>query len=166
MSPTSGTSLPPSIPSPSHPSRLSQHTRFEFLHHTANFHWLSVLHMVMCTFQCYSLISSHPPHPPRCPQVWLLGFLLLSSIFLLLIVVCVFMLSHFSHVWLFVTLWTVACQVPLSMFPGRNTGVGCHFLLQCIFPTHRSNLSLMFPALAGGFFTTRATWEAPVVIYS
>ena len=27
----------------------------------------------------------------------------------------VFMLSHFNHVWLFVTLWTVACQAPLSM---------------------------------------------------
>ena len=27
--------------------------------------------------------------------------------------VCV--LSHFSCVWLFVTLWTVACQAPLSM---------------------------------------------------
>ena len=25
------------------------------------------------------------------------------------------LLSHFSHVWLFVTLWTVACQAPLSM---------------------------------------------------
>ena len=24
----------------------------------------------------------------------------------------------------------------------------------------------MFPALAGGFFTTRATWEAPVSIFS
>ena len=31
------------------------------------------------------------------------------------------------------TRWTVACQVPLSMgFPGKNTGVGCHFLLQCL----------------------------------
>ena len=25
------------------------------------------------------------------------------------------MLSHFSHVQVFVTLWTVACQAPLSM---------------------------------------------------
>ena len=32
---------------------------------------------------------------------------------------------------LFVTTWTVACQAPLSMdSPGKNTGVGCHFLLQ------------------------------------
>ena len=26
--------------------------------------------------------------------------------------------------------------------PGKNTGVGCHFLLQGIFPTHGSNLGL------------------------
>ena len=36
-----------------------------------------------------------------------------------------------SHVLLFATPWTVAGQAPLSVeFPGKNTGVGCHFLLQ------------------------------------
>ena len=29
--------------------------------------------------------------------------------------VCACVISHFSYVWLFVTLWTVACQAPLSM---------------------------------------------------
>ena len=33
-----------------------------------------------------------------------------------------------SCVQLFMTPLTVACQAPL--FPGENTGVGCHFLLQ------------------------------------
>ena len=29
------------------------------------------------------------------------------------------------------TPWTIACQAPLSMdSPDKNTGVGCHFLLQ------------------------------------
>ena len=28
-------------------------------------------------------------------------------------------------------------------FPGRNTGVGCHFLLQGIFPTQGLNLHLL-----------------------
>ena len=38
------------------------------------------------------------------------------------------------------TLWTAAHQAPLSMdSPGKNTGVGCHFLLQGIFPTQESN---------------------------
>ena len=45
-----------------------------------------------------------------------------------------------SCVRLFATPWTVAHQAPLSMgFPGKNTGVGCHFLLQGIFPTQGSN---------------------------
>ena len=26
--------------------------------------------------------------------------------------------------------WTVACQAPLGDSPGKNTRVGCHFLLQ------------------------------------
>ena len=35
-----------------------------------------------------------------------------------------------SCILLFVTSWTVVCQAPLSMeFSGKNTGVGCHFLL-------------------------------------
>ena len=39
-----------------------------------------------------------------------------------------------------VTPWTVARQAPLSMgFLSKNTGVGCPFLLQGIFPTRRSN---------------------------
>ena len=38
------------------------------------------------------------------------------------------------------TPWTVAHQAPLSMgLPVMNTGVGCHFLLQGIFPTQGSN---------------------------
>ena len=37
--------------------------------------------------------------------------------------------------------------------PGKNTGVGCHFLLQGIFLTQGSNQNLMSPALAGGCIT-------------
>ena len=40
------------------------------------------------------------------------------------------------------TPWMVSC--PWAS-PGKNTGVGCHFLLQGIFPTQGSNLGL--PAL-------------------
>ena len=43
------------------------------------------------------------------------------------------------------------CSLPGSSVhgdsPGKNTGVGCHALLQCIFPTQRLNprlLSLLF----------------------
>ena len=45
--------------------------------------------------------------------------------------------------------------------PGKNTGVGCHALLQGIFPTQGSNPNLsLSPALAGRFFTASTTWEA------
>ena len=54
-----------------------------------------------------------------------------------------------------------------GIFQVRNTGVGCHSLLQGLFLTQGSNPSLSFfesaslasPALAGGFFTTCPTWE-------
>ena len=40
--------------------------------------------------------------------------------------------------------------------------MGCHALLQGIFPTQGLNPHLlMSPALAGGFFTTRVTWKGP-----
>ena len=49
------------------------------------------------------------------------------------------MLIHFSHVQLFAAQWTVAHQAPLPWdSPGKNTGVGCHALLQGIFPTQGS----------------------------
>ena len=40
------------------------------------------------------------------------------------------LLSCFSRVWLRATPWTAAYQASPSMGPGKNTGVGCHFLLQ------------------------------------
>ena len=41
----------------------------------------------------------------------------------------------------------------------KNPVVGCHFLLQGIFPSQGSN-PLTSPALAGGFFIISAIWEA------
>ena len=44
----------------------------------------------------------------------------------------------------FVTPWTIAHQAPLCMgFPGKNIGMGCHFLLQRIFLTQGSNVCLL-----------------------
>ena len=42
----------------------------------------------------------------------------------------------------FVMPWTARLLWPWY-FPDKNTGVSCHFLLQGIFPTHGSNLSLL-----------------------
>ena len=71
------------------------------------------------------------------------------------------MLSHFSRVPLFVTLWTVACQAPLSMGFSRQE---CWSELLCPPPGDLPNpgikpTSLRSPTLADGFFTTSATWE-------
>ena len=53
---------------------------------------------------------------------------------------CGCMPSHFSCVWLFVTIWTVSCRLLCPWdSPGKNTGVDCHALLQGIFPTQGSN---------------------------
>ena len=42
-----------------------------------------------------------------------------------------------------VTLWTVAARLLCPWdFPGKNTGVSCHSLLQGIFPTQGSNVGL------------------------
>ena len=49
-----------------------------------------------------------------------------------------------NHVQLFATPWTVAHQAPLPVgFPRQHTGVGCHVLLQGIFPTQGSNPHLL-----------------------
>ena len=54
------------------------------------------------------------------------------------------MLSCFSHVQLFATPWTVATRLLSSWdSPGKNTGVGCHALLQGIFLTQGSNSHLL-----------------------
>ena len=52
------------------------------------------------------------------------------------------MLSHFSRVLLFVTPCTVACRLLCPWdSSGKNTGVGCHALLQRILLTHVSRMS-------------------------
>jgi len=67
-----------------------------------------------------------------------------------------------SRVWLFATLWTVACQATLTMrFFRKNTGVGCHFLLQRIFSTQGSNPHLLCLLHCRRILYHCATWEAP-----
>ena len=69
-------------------------------------------------------------------------------------------LGHFSRVQLFVTLWTVAYQVPLSMGFSRQeywSGLPCP--LPGDLPNSGTKPTSLTPlALAGGFFTTSATW--------
>ena len=71
---------------------------------------------------------------------------------------CVCASRHFSCVQFFAMPWTIAHQTPPWDSPGKNTGVGCHALLQGIFP-RIERVSPTSPALASGFFATLATWE-------
>ena len=74
---------------------------------------------------------------------------------------CECMLSHFSRVQLFTTLWTIAHQASLSMgFSRREYWSG----LLCPPPGDLPDpgiepASLISSVLVGGFFTTSATWE-------
>ena len=71
-------------------------------------------------------------------------------------------LSHFSRVWLFETLWTVAYWAPLSMGFSRQeywSGLLC--------PPPGGGYSQLRDhtpvfCIAGRFFTTWVTWETPV----
>ena len=57
---------------------------------------------------------------------------------------CACVLRHFSCVRLFVTPGTTACQLLCPWdSPDKNTGVGCHSLLQGIFLTQGSKLGLL-----------------------
>ena len=57
---------------------------------------------------------------------------------------CACVLSCFTCVWLFVTVWTVATSLPCPWnFPGKNTGVGCHPFFQGICLTQGLNVHLL-----------------------
>ena len=75
------------------------------------------------------------------------------------------MLSCFSRVQLFATLWTVACQAPLSKGFSRQeywSGLPCPSPGDLPVPGIKLT-SLTFPALADRFFTTSTTWK-PILL--
>ena len=64
-------------------------------------------------------------------------------------VLLLLLLCRFGRVRLYVTPWTAAHQAPLSRdSPGKNTGVGCHFLLQCRKVKSESEVAQSCPALS------------------
>ena len=93
-----------------------------------------------------------------------LRFPVKNPVFYSLYTLCACMLSCFSCVQLFATLWTVPRQAPLSMGFSRQeyqSGLPCPTPGDLPYPGIEP-VSLVSPALAGGFFTTRPTWEAQV----
>ena len=74
---------------------------------------------------------------------------------------CTYVLSHLSCVQLYVTLWMVAHQAPLSMGFSRQehwSGFPCSPPGDLPYPGVKPD-SLISPALAGRFFTTSAIRE-------
>ena len=81
---------------------------------------------------------------------------------------CACVLSHFNHVQLLAAPWAVAHQVPLSMGFSRQgylSGLWCPPSGDLPNPEIKF-LALMCPELAGGFFNTSVTLEAPYPLYS
>ena len=99
--------------------------------------------LTLCGLSTYALTLPHI----FCSTYFSPG-LILSSLFTMLIPILHLVSTWFGLVTkscpTLVTPWTIARQAPLSMdSPGKNTGVGCHFLLQGIFLTQESNLGLL-----------------------
>ena len=105
--------------------------------------------------------TAHPsPNTHSVTSSWQLEICCDGVLTLCMCAMCV--VGHFSSVWLFVTPWTVAYQVPLSTEFSRQE------LKRVTMPSSRgssqprdwTHISLLFLALAGQFFTTSTTWEA------
>ena len=80
----------------------------------------------------------------RCPLSWGICSKTPSGCLELLLL----LLSRFSCVRLFMTPQMAAHQVPCPWdSPGKNTGVGCHFLLQCMKVKSESEVAQSCPTL-------------------
>ena len=134
-------SLP--LPTPSHPSRLSQSTVLSSLHLTANSHWLSILHTAMYFSMLLSQFVPSLPSP-LFPQVCSLCLHLC----------CCPTNRLIRTIFLDSMKWTKSCSVmsnslrPHGLYspwnsPAQNIGVGSLSLLQVIFPTQGSKSGLL-----------------------
>ena len=74
-------------------------------------------------------------------------------------------LSRFSHVQLFASLWPIACQAPLSMgFSRQDYWSGLPYApAGDLSDPGIEPISVMSPVLSGGFFTTSVTLAAPII---
>ena len=77
------------VPHPEHPTYLPPHPipqdcpntpALSALFHASNLDWLSISHMIIYMFQCYSLKSSHPHLLPQSPKVCSLYLCLLCCL--------------------------------------------------------------------------------------
>ena len=107
----------------------------------------------------------NPPFSPLSVSPSLRNYWSVFSHYRLACIVHACMLSWFSCVQLGVTLWTVACQAPLSVgFSRQEYWSQLPYLPSGALNPGMGSESLKSPALAGKFFTTSATWEALLFI--
>ena len=105
----------------------------------------------MCIY-VYTCIHTYKTYTLLCNVIYI-SYIACIYCAICIIYICVHMraclLSCFSPVQLFAILWTVACQdsnppgSSVQDSPGKNTGMGCHALLQGIFLTQGSNPCLL-----------------------
>ena len=118
--------------------------------------WVWVVMFPLSLFSRYFLISSLVIFMIHCLfninhffkkiiGVWLIYNVLVSGVQQIASVIHIHVKAcMFSHVCLFLTPWTVANRLLCPWnFPCKNTGVGCHLLLQDIFLTQELNLCLL-----------------------
>ena len=106
-------------------------------------------------------LESQSPNHSTVREVPILVILkLASSARFKLVCVCACMLSLFSRVQLWATLWALACQAPLSMGSSRKEYWWPRSSLGDLPDPGIKSSSLRSLELAVRFFTTSATWEA------
>ena len=75
--------------------------------------------------------------------------LLINKFIYKLYMLLLLLLNHFSHVRLCETPQTAATRLPcLWDSPGKNIGMGCHFLLQCVKMKSESEVTQSCPTLS------------------
>jgi len=152
---------------PSHPLSSPSPPALNLSQHQGLFKWVSSSHQVAISIGVSASTSVLPMNTQDWSPLGWIGWISLQSngetIAYPIYLCCVLCLV--SHVWLFVTPWTIAHQAPLSMgFSSKNPGVHNHFLLQGIFPTQGLNLHLPCLLHCRGFFTSEPLGK-PILIY-
>ena len=110
--------------------------------------------MSLCSYEWgFCFLNGPSSDHSRCLNYFLYGEYskIFGSLYLFIIQVSdhifVVVVQSLSCVQLFATPWSVAPRLLCPWdFPSRNTGAGCHFLLQGIFPTQGWNLRLPWQA--------------------
>ena len=78
---------------------------------------------------------------------------------------CVSVCYLLSHVWLFLTPWTVASQAPPSVeFSRQECWSGWPYSSPGDLPRHRDLPTSLMSLASGRFFTISATWEAYLIV--